>query len=288
MSSAGACAPINGSPNPVVDYSVQIQPSLRYFSTDVLTKFASPSDADRDGLDQKTYRDLVISHRLTALDVKYTQFTGQLWTAAVSTGLGSDLIVLLLGGLATVLTGADTKAALAAGVTGVTGAKASFDKNAFYQKTLQAIITEMNANRLGVLVDIRKGQKSNASDYSLGDALSDLARYEMAGTVDTAIASITEKTQKNADAQAQNVQNVQRTAAQAREYGSADATKLRATLVDKINGLDDGRAIIAANKFLTAGQAPYSSGAAAKQALIIQVNFAKDLASIKAVSDALQ
>jgi hypothetical protein len=224
---------------------------------------------------------------VTVTDVKYAQFINQLTTAAVSTGLGSDIVVLILGGLATVLPGSGAKTALAAGVTGVTGAKASFDKNVFYQKTLSAIITEMDANRLTVLQDIRTNEKKGAAEYSLGDALNDVSRYEAAGSINSAISSITNKVQQNADKQATILQQIQRTPAEAKEFGGSDATALRATLYDKIKGLDDGNAIIAANKFLVGKAQPFVHGDAARQDLLLRVRFAKNLAEIKAIGDAL-
>ena len=106
--------------------------------------------------------------------------------------IGTDGAVLLLGGAGAVSTVSSTQAILAAASAVVTGTKASFDKNAFYDSTIVALISQMNATRKDVLARIYSGLELNHKKYSLMKALIDVEDYFQAGTILGAVNAVSE------------------------------------------------------------------------------------------------
>ena len=73
----------------------------------------------------------------------------------------------------------------------VLGANAAINKDLFYQKTIPALKSQMEANRLQVELSIQKGLALPDNKYSLYSAYDDLRDYKNAGRLDDAITAIT-------------------------------------------------------------------------------------------------
>jgi hypothetical protein len=95
-------------------------------------------------------------------------------------------------GKATTTGNAATKAALGAASTGIIGANAAINKDLYYQKTIPALLTQMEANRLKAKLPIAQGLTQPDSKYSLLKAYIDLDAYKDAGSMPAAISSITQ------------------------------------------------------------------------------------------------
>jgi hypothetical protein len=144
-------------------------------------------------------RNEILLARLLAIDRNFQAFEQDLYQQGLQLGIGADWLVLALSGATATVGGEGTKSVLGAVTTAVTGAKASFDKRAFMEKSLIAIIAKMNADRASVEADIRTGMRLNLSSYPIEDGLSHLRKYYEAGTLPSALNSIvvsaaTEKT----------------------------------------------------------------------------------------------
>lgn len=63
--------------------------------------------------------------------------------------------------------------------------------NLFYQKTAPALITQMRADRQTALISILAGLKKSTSDYPLQQALAEINTYYVAGTLPSALSSVT-------------------------------------------------------------------------------------------------
>ena len=81
---------------------------------------------------------------------------------------------------------------MAAAYAVVTGTKTSFDKNAFFDSTVVALVSQMNASRKDVLARIYSGLELNHKQYSLMKALIDIEDYFQAGTIFGAVNAISE------------------------------------------------------------------------------------------------
>jgi hypothetical protein len=95
-----------------------------------------------------------------------------------------------LGGLIATTGKAATKSALGAASAGVIGAKAAIDKDLFYQKTIPALLVQMEADRLKAILPITAGMKFSDAEYPLMQAYIDLDAYKNAGSIPAAINQI--------------------------------------------------------------------------------------------------
>jgi hypothetical protein len=121
---------------------------------------------------------------------------------------------LILAGLTATAGGATTKAALGAASAGVIGANAAINKDLYYQKTIPALLTQMEAERLKALASILAGIKQSDADYPLMQAYIDLNAYRTAGSIPAAVAGITQNA-GNAKDEAQKAITIQRGSAKA-------------------------------------------------------------------------
>src|SRR5262249_40185746 len=136
-----------------------------YNDSQVIDLYNAKDDSARGGKTQKEYRNEVVNGRIAAIDIQYNLYQQHLYEEGIGTSILADLAVLGLGGATTVTGGAATKAALGAAITGVTGAKVSLDKNAYFDKTLPALVAKMQAARKEVLVRLWAGLSREVSVY---------------------------------------------------------------------------------------------------------------------------
>src|SRR5208337_2734784 len=128
-------------------------------------------------------RNEFIAGCLTLINLQYIKFIRNL--SATKAQMESAFDILISGvGLATTLSGGQaTKAALGAVSTGVGATRTSIDKNFFYEQTLPALITAMNAQRKVALVPIVEGMKLDVDKYPFEQGITDLSTYYFAGTL---------------------------------------------------------------------------------------------------------
>jgi hypothetical protein len=224
------CGVIRGAPEPIIDTSQERTDLSNYLAGDVLRKYYAASDRERNDMTQTDWRDAVIAARIELIDQNYQAFKNQLYGTTAGLNLVTDLAALGLSGAAAV-SGAGAAQSLAAASAGVIGAGIAFNKDAFYQKTLPAIFAQMEANRLAVLVRIRIAQANDpGARYSLPTALADIAEYERAGTLETAIQALTTSATIQGDASKVQLERIF-------SYGSRDAaTKTLDDLLTGTNG----------------------------------------------------
>jgi hypothetical protein len=134
-------------------------------------------------------------------DITFSDFKRRLAGDANSVMLGSDLLVLALGGLVATTGGATTKAALGAAIAGIAGAQAAINRDLYFQRTLPALLAQMDASRAQATVPILSGLRLSDEEYPLQRALVDLDALRDAGSIVGAIGNITQAAeQQKADA----------------------------------------------------------------------------------------
>jgi len=198
------CAAFSGYPTDYQNTAAVITADAPYLSADVRTKENSSSATDRGGLDPRQYRDAVVYGRIEVIDIYYYDFESKLVGSYDGLSLGADLTTLILNGLGATTGAAATKAALAAASAGVIGANAAVNTDLFYKKTLPGLVAQMRASRQTALVTIKTGLQKPVSQYPLDEALLDVNAYYVAGTVPSAVSTITANAgaeQSTADAQ---------------------------------------------------------------------------------------
>jgi hypothetical protein len=182
------CTTYQGYPDYPVNTTEAVRNYLPYFTDNVLQTIASKTvEADR-----VEYRDEVINAQLLVFDRTYDDFIKSLGIEKNTEEIATDAATIGLAGAGSLMTPATTKSILAAVSGGITGVKGSVDKNLFYQKTIEVVISEMDAQRAIALAAIRKGQTTDTTHYSISAALVDLNSYYRAGSLENAINALSQ------------------------------------------------------------------------------------------------
>jgi hypothetical protein len=133
---------------------------------------------------------------MLAYDLTYSTFKRSLAADANSITTGADLLGLALAALVATTGNATTKAALGAAATGVLGAKGVINTNLYFQRTLPALLAQMDANRARAKRVIILGLRQPDAEYPLQQALIDLDTLRDSGGIPGAISGITQSAEE--------------------------------------------------------------------------------------------
>lgn len=183
------CASVTGYPESPGDPKGELQSLKRtYYGADVVQHY----NALRDDAARTAYRDEVVVGRERVIDLNYYAFRKHLLAGGNLTEVGTDWAVLALSGAGTTVASAGSKAIFAAIAGGLTGARGSVEKNLYYQKTIVALVGQMEAQRKQAKLKIEQGLAVSASRYSLTEALGDVDDYYEAGSIPSAVNGVSE------------------------------------------------------------------------------------------------
>src|SRR5579863_3111903 len=146
---------------------------------------------------RRRYRDLIVLNRMKAYDIAFDNFERGLYGQGNSMAVAGSLTTITMGAVGAVAGGAVTKAALNAASAAVTGAEGAISKELYYQRTLPALISQMEANRTIAKANILRGIKQSDADYPLVQAYVDLESLKNAGGVPPAISNVTQAAADN-------------------------------------------------------------------------------------------
>ena len=183
-----ACAPVRGySDNPANEAAVQAS-LAPYFSPDKEEKYATLSGQERQNL-----RNTVVINRMRAYEIAFGDFERRLWGDANILSAGGDLLVLALAGLGATTGSTATSSALAAASAGIVGGQAAVNKDLYYQRTMPALLAQMEANRDKIKLAILQGLGKSDDQYSLYQADLDLDALQRASGIPGAVGDITQQ-----------------------------------------------------------------------------------------------
>lgn len=170
------------------------------------TKMTRLYDENKHLIIDVNRRNQIIEDLIFLIDVNYNSFERRLNADRTYSNLAADLVSIGVTSASTLVGAAETKTILSAVATGITGGRASVDKNFYQQQSLSAIITTMRAERTKELTILRDSETDNLADYPMTRALTDLADYYNAGTLMNALGAIVSdaganKTKADLDAQ---------------------------------------------------------------------------------------
>jgi hypothetical protein len=154
-----------------------------------LTKYSNASDLES----KKLIRNEIVDERILEADSQFNDFELALWQEGIGSGIGTDWVQLAISAATATAGGESLKSILGAVSTGLTGAKASFDKNAFFDKTLPAILAQIVAEREKIRASIERSKQLPVADYTLFAALSDIRNFIRAGTIPGGIQTTAEE-----------------------------------------------------------------------------------------------
>ena len=137
-------------------------------------------------------RNHFIETRMVIINRSYGAFKESIYTQRVGSAVSIDLATMLLGAVGAAVSDVGTKTGAAALSAGLIGGKASIDKNLYFDRTLPAMLAQMDGLRSQVRARILAGMAGPDPDvYPLMLAASDLDDYFNAGTISGAISAIT-------------------------------------------------------------------------------------------------
>ena len=231
LSLGGCAAALQGFPDRVKDSDAELAILGPFMTKEVITKYQNESDADK----KKLIRDEYVNAQISAINIHFGEFEKALFREGVGAGIGTDWIKLALGGVGALYS--SVSQAFSAATAFIEGAKASFDKQAFFENTITTLFAAMDANRKTVQVKIREGLDQPVADYPLTQAMADLEDYYIAGTIPGALISI------NADSGAKGKEAVIALRGITAETVSKEMFLRRLELMNTIDGLDKDKAI---------------------------------------------
>lgn len=182
-------------------------------------------------------RNKYISAKLITINYAYLDFVKGLTSEEAIIHSASEMLILALDIGATGSTVTTTKTILSGVSSFIGGARLSIDKNAYYQKSMAALVAGMNANRKEILVRLLDGMGKSLDAYPFEQALSDINDYYHAGTITAAISSL----QKASGLKEQNADKAISDILIKRDKGFVDVTKQAQvdSMLDDVDKLTD-------------------------------------------------
>jgi hypothetical protein len=168
-----------------------------------ITMFYQARPADRAAL-----RNEIITARMYIADIEYHKYEARLTREMQGEGFLATATSLGLTTTASLIPVAQTSRLLSGIATGVTGLDKAYDEKQLLSNTMQALQTQMRADRKAWAAEIQakmvradKTTPTPIAEYTLAMALSDADSYYQAGTIASALIGLS-KTVANAESNA--------------------------------------------------------------------------------------
>ncbi len=200
------------------------------------TQFADDVKAYRTAVSQtdlaraKVLRDQIAYRVMAEIELAYGRFEMTLTTNRAAFQTGSDVVQLGLAAAIAVTPAGDVTDILAASLAGFKGATLSIDKNFFEQKTTEALVSQMRANRKTIQAQLLKSLATrDVTSYPLESVWVDLVDFYYAGTVPSALVSIASNAGTQATTASKNLEDTQATLAPETPAQAKETVDIRAT-----------------------------------------------------------
>ncbi|WP_157270786.1 hypothetical protein [Azohydromonas aeria] len=180
------CAGLQGAPK--WSPAVNLESDDALHATYLEKVYKANSDQDRGSL-----RNQFIEIRVGLIDQAYLTYKQSLYTQRVGSSVSTDIATLLLNAVGAGVSDVSTKTATSALSAVIIGSKVSIDKNVYFDTTLPALLSQMDARRDQVLARIRLGMLVDTTRYPMLQARRDLDDYYNAGSIFGAISSLTKQ-----------------------------------------------------------------------------------------------
>jgi hypothetical protein len=203
LGALGGCAEISGYPTDPEDSDTVIRNLQPYLDPAIDAEYNNATGEAR-----QAKRDIIVLSRMRAFNIQFDKYEKRLWGDGNSITLGGDLTALALTGLATTASAVGAKTAFSAAATGVIGADAAINKDLYYQRTLPALIAQMEADRSRAQRAILLNLQKPDSVYPLAAAEIDLDALKKAGSMPAAIANVTQAASTEKRTQALKLEEV--------------------------------------------------------------------------------
>lgn len=192
MAMAGGCASMQGGP----DHAAGDASSAAVIDADYAAAISEYTVAGVSESRRAAVREGYVTRRAARIDRAYSSFRQDLYAQRTQSAIGLDVATMTLTAIAAAVGDSGVKTGAAALAGGLVGGKASIDKNLYFDRTLPALLTQMDSGRLDVRARLLAGLLLPTSGYSLMQADADLSDYQAAGTVAGAITAMTDQAGK--------------------------------------------------------------------------------------------
>jgi hypothetical protein len=192
LAALGGCAAMEGYARPPDTRPYIAGKRAAYFDMAANSKEAEYNGTS-DQVARRRLRDEIVYARMDLIEFDFDNLQRALNGTGNGVSIGGDLAVLVANGIGATTGGEQTKAALNALSGGIVGAQGAINKDLYYQRTLPALLSQMEANRDKVIATIFTGLAKPDSEYPLGAAQLDLRRLVRAGSIPSSVGEITEK-----------------------------------------------------------------------------------------------
>jgi hypothetical protein len=171
---------------------VIIPPNCR-LSDDPRVPGATPDTSFPTGL-TKANRNECMWSLIRIIDQKYDLYSNRLHAVATGTGAFFDVAIAGLSAAATATTGAAAKTVLSAINSGLSGTKGALDADILYNKSIDIVRNQMDADRATQLTAIIKQMSADTTTYGMSQAKDDLLKYYEMGTFGHALQALENQT----------------------------------------------------------------------------------------------
>lgn len=174
-----------GAPAPSFDLETDLRALDEAFRTTTSIKdYYAISDAGQ----KVAARNRFVMGRIVQIDLRYIDFIRTMTNDRQQLDAATDLATFTINVAGTLVGGVRSGKNLAAAAAVIGGTRETVVKDFYYEKSMDALVGTMNAQRKEVLVTILTGLKSGSIErYPFELALTQLHEYYMAGTLNGAL-----------------------------------------------------------------------------------------------------
>jgi hypothetical protein len=178
---AGGCATFRGAPQSLV--TPKELESKSSFRTENLIE-------DLVGATSESQRTLAATKLMAVCDIRYMEFRHEIVANRKHSRAASNALSLMTDVAASLTDSAGVKNNYIALSVLIQGGNNIYDKDYMFDRTLDALVAQMDANRKTKLLDIRRAMTKDITEYPGPSALADVIDYYHAGTINGAILGV--------------------------------------------------------------------------------------------------
>lgn len=180
----GGCSSISGAPPRLTSVDVLATEDPDYKQT--LDRFYR----QKDDAGRVRVRNQFIETRIAIVDHEYLKFRQSLYQGRVSAELVSDLGLLTLNAAGAAVSSTGAKTTYAALSAALVGSKTSIDKNVYFERTVAALLSQMDTLRNNKKIVLFEGLTQPIAMFPLSHAKAETDEYYLAGTIARAIQGV--------------------------------------------------------------------------------------------------
>jgi hypothetical protein len=242
----GGCTSLRGSQDSALTSAQTVIGAANSDYANYLTIMNKYNELKGDEAEQMQFRNRVLMIYMDAIDENYKKYSADLFSEGIQSGLAFDTGIIGLSAMGALFE--DSAKDMATIISAASGVHAAVDKDLYFDRTLPALISTMDANRAKVEAEILGKMKLSTKSYPIEGAMRDLRQYQEAGLLYRAITDVTGTAAEKKQEAQNKVDKIELVS-----LVPADVQKRREPLADKLKGASDAEL---KNFLLISGKTP--------------------------------